>query len=566
MPDRLAALDRRVAAARRPLRPRRRRPAQRTPVSALARRSGRMRGAVGRGAPRRAGSLCVCRSKPLDVLAQQIAAEVACSEWDEDELYALCARAWPYRDLDARANTTKSCACSPKASARAAAAAARMLHRDAVNNELRARRGRRSPRSLRGGTIPDTADYNVVLEPQAQIGRHRQRGLRGREHGRATCSSSATRPTASCAWSRPVRVEDAQGVPPSAFRSGSAKRRRAPTEALASRVAPARRSRARRLIEAGDRARRSAGSPTKSALDEARPQQIVDYFARGQGRARTACRRSDDVVFERFFDESGGMQLVIHSPYGSRINRAWGLALRKRFCRKFNFELQAAATEDAIVLSLTTHAQLSARRSGALPARQHACATCWCRRCSTRRCSLTRWRWNASIALALLRFTRRQQGAAAVAAHGGRRSDRGDLSRSARVRGEHRAAIARFPTIRWSPDHCRLPARGDGHRRPRAAAAAHEQRRSSRDRARSRRALAAGARNPGRAAVRISRRCAAGRASHASRGQPPLAGSRNARPTSARSTPRRSSVCARKPGRRRDNADELHDALTGLAC
>src|SRR5204863_9855165 len=58
------------------------------------------------------------------------------------------------------------------------------------------------------------------------------------------------------------------------------------------------------------------------------------------------------LVLERFFDESGGMQLVLHAPFGSRINKAWGLALRKRFCRQFDFELQAAATDEALLLSL----------------------------------------------------------------------------------------------------------------------------------------------------------------------------------------------------------------------
>ena len=58
------------------------------------------------------------------------------------------------------------------------------------------------------------------------------------------------------------------------------------------------------------------------------------------------------IIAERFFDEGGGMQLVIHAPFGARINKAWGLSLRKRFCRSFNFELQAAATDDGLNIAL----------------------------------------------------------------------------------------------------------------------------------------------------------------------------------------------------------------------
>ena len=111
----------------------------------------------------------------------------------------------------------------------------------------------------------------------------------------------------------------------------------------------------------------------------------------------------DTIIMERFFDESGGMQLVIHSSFGSRVNRAWGLALRKRFCRTFNFELQAAATEDHIVLSLTEGHSFElaevARYLHSKSARpvlvQALCAAPMFE---------VRWRWDAGIALALPRF------------------------------------------------------------------------------------------------------------------------------------------------------------------
>ena len=85
-------------------------------------------------------------------------------------------------------------------------------------------------------------------------------------------------------------------------------------------------------------------------MPEARAQ-AVEYISAGAA-ALGAMPTGDTVVAERFFDEAGGMQLVLHAPFGARINRAWGLALRKRFCRTFNFELQAAATDNGIVISL----------------------------------------------------------------------------------------------------------------------------------------------------------------------------------------------------------------------
>ena len=137
-------------------------------------------------------------------------------------------------------------------------------------------------------------------------------------------------------------------------------------------------------------------------LDRAAAEQIVDYLGAAH-RSLGVLPTRDTLVFERFFDEAGGMQLVIHSPYGSRINRAWGLALRKRFCRKFNFELQAAATEDNIVLSLTTaHSfdlaevahYLNAKTVRELLVQALLDAPMFG----------TRWRWVAGVALALPRF------------------------------------------------------------------------------------------------------------------------------------------------------------------
>ena len=157
----------------------------------------------------------------------------------------------------------------------------------------------------------------------------------------------------------------------------------------------------------------------------------------------------DTIVLERFFDEVGGMQLVIHSPYGSRINRAWGLALRKRFCRKFNFELQAAATEDNIVLSLTTaHSFELAEVARYLHSGHHpAAADPGAARCADVRHALALGRRRGAGAAAL---PRRQEGAAAARAHGRRGPDRGGLPRPDRLRREPRRRARDPRSSRWS--------------------------------------------------------------------------------------------------------------------
>ncbi len=191
-----------------------------------------------------------------------------------------------------------------------------------------------------------------------------------------------------------------------------------------------------------------------------------------------ACRRSDTIVLERFFDEAGGMQLVVHSPFGSRLNRAWGLALRKRFCRKFNFELQAAATEDAIVLSLTDGAQLPARD---VPRYLHSATVrdVLIQAVLDSPMFTTRWRWVSGVSLALPRF------------RGGRKVPP-QLARMAAedligaVFPDQIACAENLPGEREIPDHPlvrqthrRLPGRGDGCRRPRAPARAASNRATS---------------------------------------------------------------------------------------
>jgi ATP-dependent Lhr-like helicase len=285
-------------------------------------------------------------AKPLDVLAQQIVAEVAAREWSEDALLELFKGAYPYAGLEREEYLAVVRMLAEGFSTRRGHRAA-YVHRDAVNGVLRGRRGARLTAITSGGAIPDTADYDVVLEPASQlVGTVNEdfaiESLAGDIFQLGNASYRILRVEAG-----KVRVEDAKGQPPNIpFWLGEAPGRSDELSYAVSRL---------REEVAADIDRGTGGKPLAQELDlgPAAASQLLDYL----GAARTALGvlpTQKTVVFERFFDESGGMQLVIHSPFGSRINRAWGLALRKRFCRKFNFELQAAATEDAIVLSLST--------------------------------------------------------------------------------------------------------------------------------------------------------------------------------------------------------------------
>ncbi len=288
--------------------------------------------------------------QPLDVLAQQIVAEVAARDWNEHDLFALARRAWPYRALEREDFTAVVEMLAEGFSTRRGRRGA-LVHHDAVNHVLRGRRGARLTALTSGGTIPDNADYQVLLEPENHfIGTVNEdfavESLAGDVFQLGNNSYRILRVERGV-----VRVEDARGMAPTIpFWLGEAPGR---SDELSESVSRLRTDIARRL-----RLDPSGASALRLLVDEigiAEPaaQQLVDYL--NSGHAALGCLPTQGtIVLERFFDEVGGMQLVVHSPYGSRINRAWGLALRKRFCRKFNFELQAAATEDNIVLSLTT--------------------------------------------------------------------------------------------------------------------------------------------------------------------------------------------------------------------
>ncbi|HEU0201597.1 MAG TPA: DEAD/DEAH box helicase, partial [Burkholderiaceae bacterium] len=337
-------------------------------------------------------------AKPLDVLAQQMVAEVALQEWKEEELFALVRRATPFHDLT-RAEFTETVLMLAEGFHTRRGRRSAHLHRDAVNGVLRGRRGAALTAVTSGGTIPDTADYTVLLEPQSQVvGTVNEdfavESLAGDVFQLGNTSYRILRVERGT-----VRVEDAKGQPPNMpFWLGEAPAR---TAELSFSVARLRETVAEQL-ETGGRNAALAWLADTVGIGAAAAEQIVDYLAAAKA-ALGALPTDRRIVFERFFDESGGMQLVVHAPLGSRVNRAWGLALRKRFCRKFDFELQAAATEDAIVLSLATaHSfplgdvarYLSAQTVRPLLVQALLAAPMFG----------TRWRWNAVVALALARF------------------------------------------------------------------------------------------------------------------------------------------------------------------
>jgi ATP-dependent helicase Lhr and Lhr-like helicase len=338
---------------------------------------------------------------PLDVLAQQIVAEVASREWGEDELFDLVRRAQPYAQLQ-RADYDAILRMLAEGYTTRNGVRGAYLHRDAAARSLRGRRCGKLAAVTSGGTIPDNADYTVLLEPQGQsVGTVNEdfavESLAGDVFQLGNTSYRIMKVEAG-----KVRVEDAHGAAPNIpFWLGEAPGR---SDELSSGVARLRAEIDLLLAEPGADAldRAVAWLDEHLGLNEDAARQIVEYLARSRA-ALGALPTQDTLVMERFFDESGGMQLVLHAPYGSRINRAWGLALRKRFCRSFNFELQAAATEDAIILSLSTSHSFPLdevwrylRSSTAEPILVQALLDA--------PLFNVRWRWIATTALALPRF------------------------------------------------------------------------------------------------------------------------------------------------------------------
>jgi ATP-dependent Lhr-like helicase len=381
----------------------------------------------------------LCR-QPLDVLAQQIVAEVSMGERGVDELFASVRRTAPYADLscDDYLAVIKMLAegFSTQRGRRSA-----YLHHDRVNGVLRPRRSARLTAVTNGGAIPDQFDYDVVRVPdELFIGTLNEdfafESLPGDIFQLGNSSYRIVKVTAG-----KVFVEDAHGQPPTIpFWFGEAPGRSDELSAAVSAL----RARLDRALAEQTPERVAAELADRLRLMPAAAEQVVDYLAGARaalGRLPTA----EHLVIERFFDETGDAHLVIHSPLGSRINRAWGLALRKRFCRRFNFELQAAALEDAIVISLgAVHsfaleevaAYLSSKTVANVLAQAVLAAPMF----------PGHWRWNATIALAVRRFRNGRKAPAAF-----QRNDAEDLM--ATVFPDQLACAENIAGEREIPDH-----------------------------------------------------------------------------------------------------------------
>jgi ATP-dependent Lhr-like helicase len=329
---------------------------------------------------------------PLDILAQQIVAMAACEEWKEEDLFARVRSAWPYRELSRRDfDAVVEMLSEGIATSRGRRGA--FLHRDQVNGRLRGRRGARLAAITCGGAIPDTAQYQVIAEPEGTVVGTLDEDFAVESMAGDVFLLGTTSWRIQRVEPGRVRVEDAHGAAPSIpFWRGEAPGR---TWELSREV-----SRLRAEIAA-------ASDPVsllerECSLDRRGAEQAVEYTRAGE-RALGVVPSQDTVVAERFFDEGGGMQLVIHAPFGSRINRAWGLALRKRFCRSFNFELQAAATDNGLLLSLNEQHSFPLEMvfSFLRPATAEQVLT---QALLDAPMFGARWKWNASRALAVPRF------------------------------------------------------------------------------------------------------------------------------------------------------------------
>ena len=374
---------------------------------------------------------------PLDILAQQIVACCAAGGktvelrstgqpraavptqavptqtddgWDEDELFALVKRAYPYRNLSRDIFESLLEMLSEGIAARRGRYGA-YVHRDRVHRRLRARRGARLAAITSGGAIPETALFTVVAEPEGTVvgTLDEDFAIESNRDDIVLLGNASWRIRRVEGKSGRVIVEDAHGAPPTVpFWLGEAPAR---TQELSSHIAELRQEISDRLPNVspiGVSQNQSAVAETvawlkdQCGLDDSAAEQAVEYIL--QGRAVLgAVPTQQTIIAERFFDEGGGMQLVIHAPFGGRINKAWGLALRKRFCRGFNFELQAAATDNGLNIALAE------QHSFPLADVFHFLSTDTVQEL-LEQASLaspifgTRWRWDANRALALLRF------------------------------------------------------------------------------------------------------------------------------------------------------------------
>jgi ATP-dependent Lhr-like helicase len=346
---------------------------------------------------------------PLDILAQQIVAVCAAEEWSEDELFALVKRAYPYRELERKDfDDLLTMLADGIASQRGRYGA--YLYRDRVNKRLKARRGARMIAIMNGGAIPETALYTVVAEPEGTVvgTLHEDFAVESLKGDIVLLGNMSWRIRRVESAGR-ILVEDAHGAPPSIpFWLGEAPGR---TEELSHQLGELRQKisdltpntvpgfvnqKSPEVLNAVEWLKRECG------LDDSGAEQAIEYVVTGR-TVLGAVPSTNTIIAERFFDEGGGMQLVVHAPFGARINKAWGLSLRKRFCVSFNFELQAAATDNGVNIALAE------QHSFPLADVFHFLHENTVKEVLQQAALLsplleTRWRWDANRALALLRY------------------------------------------------------------------------------------------------------------------------------------------------------------------
>ncbi|HEY1422271.1 MAG TPA: DEAD/DEAH box helicase, partial [Candidatus Acidoferrum sp.] len=346
---------------------------------------------------------------PMDILAQQIVAMCAAEDWNENELFEVVRRAYPYRNL-LRAEFDEIVELLSEGIASARGRYGACLHRDRINAMVRARRGSRLAAITSGGAIPENALYSVAAMPEGTvIGTVDEDFAVESLAGDIMLLGNTSWRIRRVQSSGTVLVEDAQGAAPNVpFWRGEAPAR---TDELSAQLGEVREKISAFVPLATPESNGQIAAGVAAAvnwlkaecgLDDAGAEQAVEYIVAGRALLG-AVPTQTTIIAERFFDESGGMQLVIHAPFGGRINKAWGLALRKRFCRSFNFELQAAATDNGLNISLSEQQSfpladvfhfLHANSVRAVLEQAVLASPLF----------TTRWRWDAGRALALLRF------------------------------------------------------------------------------------------------------------------------------------------------------------------
>jgi ATP-dependent helicase Lhr and Lhr-like helicase len=335
---------------------------------------------------------------PLDILAQQVVAECAAEEWQAAELLSLVRGAAPFAAVAADDFADVADLVSEGIRTGRGRRAA-YLHRDQVGGQLRGRRGARMAALTSGGAIPELGDYRVLAEPDdAVVGTVNEdwaiESMAGDVFLLGTTSWRIRRVEPGI-----VRVVDAQGAPPSVpFWLGEAPGR---TAELSEEVCALRSGVAEQLASGGEAAA-ARWLEAECGIGDAAAEMIAAYLNAALAQLGVL-PTMDTIVLERFFDDAGGMQLVGHSPFGARLNRALGLALRKRFCVTFDFELQAAASDDAILLSLGPQHSFPLDRvpkflaSGTVEEVVRQAVL-------TSPMFAARWRWNLNTSLAVLRW------------------------------------------------------------------------------------------------------------------------------------------------------------------